>query len=118
MFLQAAAHLSKFMLQVLQMLQEYFRQQQEHSEAMEQLLSLADKLSLSTTTEEVGSTAQLFPTLACSPLFVCMSVSQLVIALLMPLCVCQYAISKHSWRPHSLVIYHCGIVVSCTVDML
>ena len=37
------------------MLQEYFRQQQEHSEAMEQLLSLADKLSLSTTEEEVGS---------------------------------------------------------------
>ena len=44
-----------FMFQVLQMLQEYFRQQQEHSEAMEQLLSLADKLSLSTTEEEVGS---------------------------------------------------------------
>ena len=44
-----------YMLQVLQMLQEYFRQQQEHSEAMEQLLSLADKLSLSTTTEEVSS---------------------------------------------------------------
>lgn len=44
-----------FMFQVLQMLQEYFRQQQVHSEAMEQLLSLADKLSLSTTEEEVGS---------------------------------------------------------------
>lgn len=49
-----------YVLQVLQMLQEYFRQQQENSEAMEQLLSLADKLSLSTTTEEVGSVHQLY----------------------------------------------------------
>lgn len=78
------------------MLQEYFRQQQEHSEAMEQLLSLADKLSLSTTTEEVGNTALLLLTFVYNPLSSCMSVSELVMAMLMPLCVCQFAISKHS----------------------